>query len=162
MDLYLIRHAEAVPLGEQGITSDEERPLTEPGQQTARAVGEGLRQRGVTFDKIVTSPLLRARQTAEGILRDWPAPAPELIVCDDLAPDGKPKRVGRFLRDVVGERVGLVGHMPQLGILTAWLIGSKKAQIDLDKGGVAYVACSSAKKARGTLLWLVPPEMLTS
>jgi phosphohistidine phosphatase len=162
VDLYLIRHAEAVPLGEQGITSDEERPLTEPGEQTARAVGKGLRRRGVTFDKLLTSPLLRARQTAEAILHDWPAPAPELILCDDLAIDGKPKRVGRFLRDLAGERVGLVGHMPQLAILAAWLIGSKKAQIDFDKGGVACVSCSSAKKARGTLLWLVPPEMLTS
>lgn len=160
MELYLIRHTEAVPLGEQGITNDDDRPLTERGEQTARDVGRGLRQRGIAFDKLVTSPLLRARQTAEGILRDWPG-APELTVCEDLVPDGSSKRVGRFLRDLAGERIGLVGHMPQLGIMTAWLIGSKKAQVDLAKGGVACVSCSAPKKGSGTLLWLVPPDWLT-
>ena len=52
------------------------------------------------------------------------------------------------------------GHMPHLGELTAWLIGSKKAHVDLAKAGVAYVSSTNAKKGRGTLLWLVTPEWL--
>jgi phosphohistidine phosphatase len=162
MDLYLIRHGDAVPLGEQGIEDDAERPLTEIGHKQARDVGKGLRARDIKFDKIVTSPLVRARETAEEILKAWPEPAPELIVCDDLVPDGKPKRAARFIRDVKGERVGIVGHMPQLGVMAAWLIGGNKdTQIDLAKAGVAYVTCDTPRKGCGTLVWLVPPEWLS-
>jgi phosphohistidine phosphatase len=160
VELYLVRHAEAVALGEQGINTDEERPLTEDGEKQSRMLGQGLRRRGVVIEKVVTSPLLRATQTAEGMLRDWPDPKPELVTCDELGPDSKPRRLGRFLRDLGGERVALVGHMPHLGELTAWLIGSKKAHIDLAKAGIAYVSSTNAKKGRGTLLWLVTPEWL--
>jgi len=160
MELYLIRHADAVPVGTQGIQEDAERPLSDIGHKQARDIGAGLRRRDIKFEKFVTSPLLRARQTAEGILQDWPAPAPELLVCDDLEPDGKPKRVARFIRQIKGEHVGLVGHMPQLGILAAWLIGSRRAQISLAKAGVCYVSCSEPRKGFGTLTWLVPPDWL--
>ncbi len=94
MELYLIRHADAAPAGTQGIRDDAERPLTDIGHKQARDVGDGLRKRDITMEKLVTSPFLRARQTAEDILQDWPDPKPELIVCDDLVPDGKPRRVG--------------------------------------------------------------------
>src|SRR5262249_26019028 len=140
--------------------TDEVRPLTTEGEQQAQRVGAALRRREIVLDKVVTSPLLRAKQTAEGMLRDWPSPKPELVVCDELAPDGRPKRLRRFLRDLGGERFALVGHMPHLGELTAWLIGNKKAQIDLGKAGIAYVSTTNAKKGRGTLLWLVTPEWL--
>src|SRR5262249_29784833 len=100
MDLYLIRHAEAVALGEQGIADDADRPLTEAGVKEARALGRELRRRGMTLDKLVTSPLLRAKQTADGILKDWPEP-PDLVECEDLALDAdKFSRLGRFLRDL--------------------------------------------------------------
>ena len=98
---------------------------------------------------------------AEDILQDWPDPKPELIVCEDLVPDGKPRRVGRFVRDLKGEHVGLVGHMPQLGILSGWLIGDKDAQINLAKAGVACVTCDEPRKGVGTLIWLVTPEWLS-
>ena len=52
----------------------------------------------------------------------------------------------------------MVGHMPHLGVLAAWLIGKKKAHIDLAKPGVAHITCTSPRKGRGTLLWLVTPE----
>jgi len=160
VELYLVRHAEAVALGERGVATDDERPLTDDGEKQARLVGAGLRERGIAFDKLVTSPLLRAKQTAEGMLRDWPEPKPELVICEQLAPDRRPKRLSRFLRDLNAERIALVGHMPHLGELTAWLIGSKKAHVDLAKAGVAYVSSTNAKKGRGTLLWLVTPEWL--
>jgi len=160
VELYLVRHAEAVTLGEKGINTDEERSLTEDGEKQARLVGQALRQHGITLDKVVTSPLVRAKQTADGMLRDWPDPKPELVECDELTPDSKPRRLGRFLRDLGGEHIALVGHMPHLGELTAWLIGSKKAQVDLAKAGIACVSSTNAKKGRGTLQWLVTPEWL--
>ena len=68
----------------------------------ARAVGQGFRKRKFPLDLVLTSPLVRARQTAEEMLRDWPPPIPEVRVCDELAPEGKTRKLARFLRDVAG------------------------------------------------------------
>src|SRR5688500_3163060 len=113
MELYLIRHADALALGERGITDDADRPLSEVGEKQARALGNALQRHGLTFEKIVTSPYLRARQTADGMRAAWTTQL-KLDVCDDLVPDGRPRKVARFLRDLGGNRIALVGHMPQL------------------------------------------------
>lgn len=161
MNLYLIRHAEAVPLGEQGITEDALRPLTPEGERQAAVVGKGLKARGIRLDKLVTSPLVRARQTVEILLRHWTGHAPEVMVSEALIPDVRPKKLARFLRNLDAEHIGLVGHNPQFNIIASWLIGSKKAQIDIAKAGVAYIPCeNSAGRGLGTLEWLVTPEWL--
>ena len=159
VDLYLIRHSDAVPLGENGITEDAERPLTKVGEEHARRAAQALQKKGVTLDRLVTSPLLRAKQTAEQMLRAWQGAAPEVHECDDLAPDGKMRKLGRFLLKLGGERIGLVGHLPHIATLLGWLIGNKKTQVDMAKAGIAYVALgSSPRKGLGTLQWLVTPE----
>ena len=58
MDLYLIRHADALALGERGITDDEQRPLSEKGEEQAAAMGRFFKARGMAFDRIVSSPLV--------------------------------------------------------------------------------------------------------
>lgn len=159
MDLYLIRHADALALGERGITHDEDRPLSERGETQARVLGAGLRRRGIGLDKIVTSPLLRARQTAEEILRVWSPPLPEIHVSPELAPEGRRRKLARFLEGLGADSVALVGHQPDLGELTAWLIGSRKAHVDFAKAGVAQVACPDGPgKGLGTLLLLLTPD----
>jgi phosphohistidine phosphatase len=160
MDLYLIRHAEAVQREDSG-TDDEARPLTPAGEEQARAVGHGLRRRGVRLNLLVTSPLLRARQTAEGLLLDWPEPAPELQVSDELAPNARRKKLAKFLMAQEAEAIGLVGHMPDLGEFAAWLLGSKKVHLGLAKAGVALVRCDGSPiKGNGSLIWMVTPEWL--
>jgi phosphohistidine phosphatase len=162
MDLYLIRHGDAVRLGEQGIDQDAERPLTEEGEAQARAVAAGLQKRGVTLGRVFTSPLRRARQTAEGMLRQWSSPGPELVVCEELAPGGRHKPLARLLRNCGQDRVALVGHQPDLSEHAAWLIGSKKAQLEFAKGGVAYLAFGNGpRKGGGSLIWLVTPQWLS-
>jgi phosphohistidine phosphatase SixA len=102
---------------------------------------------------------LRARQTAEGILHAWSAPAPAYEECEELAPGGRSKRLARHLRELKGDAIGLVGHQPDLGEHLAWLIGSKRAQIDLAKAGVAAVhVADEPAKGTGVLLWLVTPD----
>lgn len=161
MDIYLIRHAEAKPLGEDGIISDADRPLTETGEAQARELGADLQRHGVRLTMLLTSPLVRAQQTAEGILRQWSLPAPELQVCDELAPGGKLKKLAKLLRGLKTEAVGLVGHMPDLGVCAAWLIGGRKAQLDFAKAGTAYLTCSGGpRKGKCTLVWLATPELL--
>src|SRR5262249_31653890 len=139
MQLYLIRHANATPLGENGITEDALRPLTSKGHEQARAIGPGLLRRGVRLGALVSSPLLRARETAEDIAQTVGERGLELKTCDDLAPGGKRKQLRNFIRDLGVDSAALVGHLPDLGEFAAWLIGSKKAQIDLAKAGVACI-----------------------
>jgi phosphohistidine phosphatase len=159
MDLYVIRHADALALGEGGITEDADRPLSEVGEAQARAVGKGLQSRGLLPGLIVTSPLVRARQTAEGIQRQFPAERLPVQVAEELAPGVKPKKLARFLRGLSAASLAVVGHQPDLGEWTAWLIGSKKAQVDLAKAGVALLSCPEGpRKGGGTLAWLVTPE----
>jgi phosphohistidine phosphatase len=159
VDLYLIRHADALALGERGITSDEERPLSEVGESQAEAAARALQSRGILFDRLFTSPLLRARQTAEIMLRVWSRPDLSLDTCDALMPSSKSRKLSKYLLKSGGERIGLVGHMPQLGDYGSWLIGSKKMQLEIAKAGIALVTCGELpSKGLGALQWLVTPE----
>ena len=159
MDLYLIRHADALALGERGITEDAGRPLSELGEQQSQQVARILQKRGVVLDKLLTSPLVRARQTADIILRNTRGNAPQLHVGEDLAPGGKPRKLARFLTNLGGSSVGLVGHMPDIAFWAGWLIGGKRAQLEIAKAGIAFIACGGGPgKGLGVLHWLVTPD----
>jgi len=116
--LYLVRHGEAAP-GEP----DELRQLTPEGRAQARALGERLRKEGVQPDAVLTSPLLRARETGAELARNLGVePEPD----DRLAP-------GATLEDVRaavagrGERIVAVGHQPDCGRVAAELTGREPA-----------------------------------
>jgi phosphohistidine phosphatase len=159
VELYLIRHADALALGERGITNDEERPLSEKGQSQAEVAAKALLQRKIVPEKLYTSPLLRARQTGEIFLRVWSNGELALETCDALAPGGKPRKLSKFLLKSEAERIGLVGHMPHLGEFTAWLLGGKKVQVDFAKSGIALITCGDLpSKGLGVLQWLATPE----
>lgn len=159
MDFYLIRHAEAHPLGEGGVVEDADRPLTSKGLAQCKPLATALLRQGVQFDQVVTSPFLRARQTAEALLQHWPAPSPPLHLAELLVPGHKPRKRTRYLRGMDGHSLALVGHMPDLAVYAAWLIGSKKAQIDIAKAGVACVRFEAKPgKGQGVLSWLVTPD----
>jgi len=159
VELFLIRHADALALGERGITNDEERPLSEKGEADAQALALALQAKGIVLDRLLTSPLLRARQTAEILLRTWSKPELTLDTCECLAPAGKHRKMSKYLLKTGGEKIGMVGHMPHLGEYAAWLLGNKKFQIDLAKAGVAFITCGELPaKGIGSLQWLVTPE----
>jgi phosphohistidine phosphatase len=161
VELYLIRHADAVRLGERGITTDEERPLTEEGLAQAGRVGAGLQRRGARPVLILTSPLLRARQTVDQLASELAAPTPEVRICEELAPGGKRRKLARFVEGLGPGPLALVGHLPDLGAWAGWLLGSKKVHLDLPKAGVACIQASGElKKGAGVLLWYLPPEWL--
>jgi phosphohistidine phosphatase len=158
MDLFLIRHAEAEPLGEGGVQDDAERPLTPAGRESCKPLAEALLRIGIRLDRVAASPLLRARQTAEELLANWPAPLPPLDLCDALAPGAKPRKLARYLWKKGAGSVALVGHMPDLAEHAAWLIGSKKAQLNLAKAGAAKIECEKLPaKGSGVLTWLITP-----
>lgn len=158
MDLYLIRHADALALGENGIDSDDERPLSDKGRKQAEAMGAFFKARGVSFDRVISSPFVRARETTEIMLKAAGLDE-KYSTSDDLTPNVRPKKTARFLMKVNSEKVALIGHLPHMGEFTSWLIGDKKAQIDFEKAGVAFVSAGDAPiKGNGVLHWLVTPE----
>src|SRR5262249_47316385 len=151
--------AEAVPRGQGDVNADADRALTEQGHTQAHALVPALRGRVARLDVVLTSPLLRARQTAEDLLENWPDPKPELRQCEELAPDAKASKLARVLRKLRKDWVALVGHQPDLSAHITWLIGSKKAQLDMAKAGIARITCAEPPdKGTGTLLWLISPE----
>ncbi|QJW97657.1 SixA phosphatase family protein [Frigoriglobus tundricola] len=159
MLLYLIRHAEAVELGSHGAARDFDRPLTPNGRDQARALAHAFVRLNLAVDAVVASPLVRAHQTAVELLTVW-QPDGRAVTCDQLAPERlKPGKLSDFLAAVPGDRVAVVGHMPELGNYVEWLIGASEETVPLAK---AAAACVSFKgdpaKAAGKLHWIVPPN----
>ncbi len=113
--LYLVRHAKAAP-GDP----DELRPLTPEGREQARLLGERLA--GERPDAVVTSPLLRARETAEVLAR---ACGLEAVPDERLAP-GATSGDARLAAAGLGERIVLVGHQPDFGRIAAALTGDEE------------------------------------
>lgn len=158
MYLYILRHGQAAPLGENGVKEDADRPLTDAGRQQILNLGGQLEQMNLRPEVVLTSPLLRARQTAELLVQSWSAPLPDVKVCDALAMEADRRRVVKALRKEEADSVLIVGHQPDLADLTAWLIGSKKAQLDYATGTLACLESGKDfDKGSAVLRWLVPP-----
>jgi phosphohistidine phosphatase len=157
MNLCLIRHADAVPLGGD-LTDDTLRPLSDKGWRQCELLSKALQAYDFKLGPLITSPLLRAKQTAEGILRHWPEPHPEVLECAALAPEGRRKKLLKFLHGVDGETATLIGHQPDMGDLVAWLIGNRHSQVHMAKAAAAFVECSVIPvKGVGSLCWLITP-----
>jgi phosphohistidine phosphatase len=155
MDLYLIRHADAAPTGPNG--EDGPRPLTELGHTQARALAAALVKMKVSFGAIITSPLIRARETTDELLGVFSDPKPPVSVFDEIGFEVRPAKIVKFLKKQPGQIVAIVGHQPGLSRFAAWMIGSKKAQLDLEKAGYAKIVCDEWKKGEGKLVELVSP-----
>ena len=126
MELYLIRHADALPLADGNVDVDENRPLSPAGLEQCKTIAGGLQRKGVALQVILTSPLLRARQTAEGIVKAWTGTPPEIQVCDQLAPGKKPRKLARMLKDLQREPIALIGHEPDLSGWAGWVVGAER------------------------------------
>ena len=136
-DLYIVRHGIAVDPGTPGIR-DDERPLTAKGEKRMRQIARGLRTLDVKLDRIITSPLARARATAEIIADELDAR--ELLETSNVLQTGSSAAsVERWLRARTEERLMIVGHNPTLSdLLSLLVLGSTQPLIcDLKKGGIA-------------------------
>ena len=158
-ELYLVRHAIAAERGSEW-PDDTKRPLTERGVSRFKEAVKGLRHLDVTVDEIFTSPLVRARQTAE-LLAAGLDGKPPVKVLDALAPGHSFTALMSQLAKVAKRRrVALVGHEPDLGELAAHLIGAGRA-LAFKKGGVCRIDIGSlAAKRAGSLIWFFPPTVL--
>ena len=136
------------------------RPLTDKGMSRMRKAARGLARLGVSVDVVLTSPLVRARQTAE-IFAAGLDPRPSLVNVDSLAPDGTYAAVIADLEKYVRKsRIALVGHEPMMGELAARLIGSRHP-LELKKGAVCRIDVEDLPPAGpGDLRWLLTPKIL--
>ncbi len=163
MLLVIVRHAIAVPHGTKGAT-EEERPLTEEGIEKMNKAARGLKGLDIQPDIILTSPLVRARQTAE-IVRKALGGKVLLETCDALSPAGNRGDVYQALQQRSNlASVVIVGHQPSLGEIAgeiAW--GSKEHYVELKKGGACCLEIENLQPTpRGVLLWLATPALLRS
>jgi len=158
-EIYLIRHGLAEERG-NSWPDDAKRPLTDEGISRMRKSVRGLSRLGVTLDVVLTSPLVRARQTAE-IVAAGVSPRPSLISAESLAPDGSFAAVVADLEKHVRKgRIALVGHEPGIGELAARLIGSRHA-IEFKKGAVCRVDLATIPPSGpGDLRWLLTPKIM--
>ena len=157
--LYLVRHAIAEDRGDKW-PDDSKRPLTEKGIAKMREIVRGLSRLDPEIEVVLTSPFVRARQTAE-LLVEGLKPKPALDVLSALVPGEAPARVAEALRPYAGKKaIALVGHEPALGELGAWLIGAN-APVVFKKGGIGQIDVASLPPERyGQLVWLATPKML--
>jgi phosphohistidine phosphatase len=161
MELLIVRHAIALERNRERWRDDSARPLSPAGIRQSRKAAAGLKEFSRAPDRLLTSPLVRARQTAQ-ILTDvagWPRAeeAPE------LSPGGAALAVLTLLGQKRSKLVAVVGHQPELGaLLSACLLGEDGTlAIEMKKNAVACVSFEGSPSAgRAVLKWLATPRML--
>ncbi len=155
MKLYFLRHADAL----DGIP-DEKRALSSEGCRAARALGKFLKKSGVSFDHACSSPLRRAIETAEIVLRQGDEPARvSLKIADTLLNETLPEAFDRWLAGFgKNEHILLVGHMPSLSEhLGRWLKVSRPEALAFPKCGLACLEITGPREAR--LRFFLPPRL---
>jgi phosphohistidine phosphatase len=163
MELYFLRHAKAVPRSGRSAQRDSERALTPDGEARMWLIARGMQNLGLTFDRILASPLVRARRTAE-IAAQALKLTSKLVLTQHLVPDGDRRTLiteinqqQRSLGSVL-----LVGHEPYLGELISTLIaGSPGLRLTLKKAGLALVTTDALRYGQcASLEWLLAPRQL--
>jgi phosphohistidine phosphatase len=158
MKLLLIRHAAAVPSGTPGI-ADDDRPLTPRGRARFVRAAQGLARLVERPDVLLTSPLPRARATADITARAFGRIEP--TVEPALAHGTLAEIVGAVARQPATAMVAVVGHEPTLGSLLARLVGAGDGTpFAFKKGGAALVDLPDGPRATGRLVWFVKPRIL--
>jgi phosphohistidine phosphatase len=162
MILYVIRHAWAGHHGDPQWPDDRQRPLTEQGRKRFAEMVRKLAQRGFAPERIAASPLVRCRQTAE-IAAEGVSGRPRVVLREELAPGSDLGGMLEWTSRASGQsdQVAWVGHAPDVGHLTAALIGDPRCWIRFAKGAVAAVRFpGQPARGEGQLRWLVTAKVL--
>ncbi len=155
MELYFLRHGIAADAGPAG-TGDAGRPLTKEGISKMQAGARGMRRLGLRLDALLSSPLVRAHETAAIVARELGL---ELQLTEKLAPGCDIAQLFALLGEYrAAERVMLVGHEPDFSGLIGALTGG--SHVLMKKGGLARVDIERMEEGAGTLTWLLPPRVL--
>jgi phosphohistidine phosphatase len=162
IDLYLIRHGLAEKYGR--YQNDELRPLTEEGVRKTRQVADRLHALGLHFDRLLTSPLVRARQTAE--ILQQAGVGKTLEESRILAPEGTLRDWEPWFENWkrLGETgLALVGHEPNLSSWAEQMVWGPSCQhLEMKKAGIIglHVPDSGSVVGASEMFWLTPPRFL--
>lgn len=157
MDIYLVRHGDYTDLGSETLEQDSLNPLTEQGIAKLERQAQVLARWQIPIDRVLTSPFIRAKQTA-GIL------AKALHVSVEEHPALTRTRFNlQGLQQLIEsypnvEYLMLVGHESDLSTVAAEVIGG--GRMELSRGGVIRISLESKTPLRGKLIWLLTPELI--
>lgn len=163
MNLYLLRHGLAVEPGSAEFAKDSERPLTPKGERKLWKIGQAMQEMELSLDWLLSSPYVRARQTAE-IVADTLGLGKKLAFSETLTPAGSTKKLIELLqlRRPAAEDVLLVGHEPYLSQLISLLVsGDVESNVQMKKGGLCKLSTEALEHGRcATLEWLLTPRQM--
>jgi phosphohistidine phosphatase len=160
IELFLVRHAIAAERGPK-YPDDRERPLTAAGAKKFSESVPGLLEMDVTIDFILTSPLVRAHETAV-LLANGLKPKPGVVEVEALSPGGRHAAIVEAIKTHAKRhrRLALVGHEPDLGELAGRLLAAR-GDFEFKKGGVCLIEVDTATPGGpGTLRWFLTPRSL--
>ncbi|MCY3544019.1 MAG: phosphohistidine phosphatase SixA [Chloroflexi bacterium] len=160
MNLYILRHGIAADRDSREYPDDDLRPLTDKGIRRMRREAAGMNAMGITPDVIISSPLVRAIQTAE-IVQEGLDEAPQMEISHALVPEAHPSRVLQAIAasHASADSVMVVGHEPHLSSLVSYVLtGQISWLIELKKGALCNMDISISE--RGRLVWALPPKQL--
>jgi phosphohistidine phosphatase len=162
MNLYIVRHAIAIQRGTPGYDDDSQRPLTDAGRKKMKKIVKGLNQLGLEFDVILSSPYVRAHDTARIVAKGFEIKE-KVALSDNLIPPGNFENLINEIHEKYAvNNLALVGHEPMLSSLISWLTtGNTDMKLTLKKGGVAYLLAENLyQDGRAGLQWLLTPALM--
>jgi len=160
MRLYLVRHGIAVDRSEPKCPPDPERPLTPRGRRRTRAAAEGLRALGVDPDALLSSPVVRAVQTAEIFADVLRFPVTKIQLTDSLKVASLPVELMRELAKLRSRQVLCFGHEPHLHQVIAHVLRAQSQVTELKRAGIACLELKTFSPPSGTLVALYPARTL--
>ena len=162
MKLYLIRHAEAQQLSARNDFTDEKRPLTKEGRSRMERAAKGLLRMGVQPALIMTSPLIRAVETAEIVATRLGIEGRDIVRCDALSPGASVDALFEEIKRRGDQPTALIGHEPNLSIFVSSVLGSEATlPLDFKKGGACCLEVTeTVPSIRGVLVWLLTLRQL--
>lgn len=163
MRLILLRHGIAAERTKARTTAavDARRPLTKQGAARTRKAASGLRTLGVKPQVVLTSPYLRAQQTAQVVAEVLGLTAKAILTSETLLPGADPRRLFAELRRREETEILCAGHSPHLDRALALALGASGATVtQLKKAGAASLELRRYQPPRGRLLWLLEPSTL--
>jgi phosphohistidine phosphatase len=160
MHLYLIRHGIAVDRDDPNCPPDTERPLTPKGIKKTHAAALGLRALEVKPNAVLTSPWLRALQTAEIFCETIGYPSRKIIRTDALKGTSSPGDLLRELQSLKAKTVLCFGHEPHLHLVIGHILHTSTKVTELKKAGLALLELERAAPPQGRLIALYPASTL--
>lgn len=161
MRLYIVRHGIAIDREAPKCPADPERYLTEEGIEKTKRVAQGAAALGDEPDLMLSSPYLRAWQTAEIFAAALDYPKGKIRKTDHLLPGAEPAALFRELaKEKDARAVFLFGHAPNVDDVLAAALGVKHHVSSMKKAGVALVELKQVSPASGELVWLGTPKLL--